>query len=307
MSEIRAEKVWHNGELIDWDDARIHVVSHSVHYGTAWFEGIRCYKTSRGSEVFRLPEHIRRLYDSCRIYRTEIPYSREAFQEAALQTIRANNLEACYIRPIVLRGLGAIGVSPRPTKVESYIMVWEWGKYLGEEALEKGVKVCTSSWNRAAPNTFPTIAKAAGNYLNSVLVKMEAEVRGYDEGIALDAHGLISEGSGENLFLVRDNVIYTSQLVHAILPGITRDSVLTLAAELGYTVKEQALPREMLYLCDEIFFTGTACEITPIRSVDDRPVGAGVRGPVTEALQEAFFEIVEGRVPDRHRWLTPVR
>ncbi|HSR67442.1 MAG TPA: branched-chain amino acid transaminase [Acidobacteriota bacterium] len=306
MSEIRADKVWHNGELIDWDDARIHVVSHSVHYGTAWFEGIRCYRTSRGSEVFRLPEHVRRLYDSCSIYRTRIPFTPEEFQAAILETIKANRLEACYIRPIILRGQGAIGVNPKLAEIQSFIMVWEWGKYLGEESQEKGVKVCTSSWNRAAPNTFPTIAKAAGNYLNSVLVKMEAEARGYQEGIALDTQGLISEGSGENLFLVRDDVIYTSELVHAILPGITRDCVLTLARELGFTVKEQALPREMLYLCDEVFFTGTACEITPISSIDDRPVGEGRRGPVTEALQKAFFEIVEGKVADRHRWLTPV-
>ncbi len=302
----RASKAWHNGALIEWDDAKVHVMAHVFHYGTSVFEGIRCYQTTRGSEVFRLHEHILRLYHSARIYRMEIPFPIEQFEAAVLETIRANNLQHCYIRPLVFRGVGPIGVNPLKNPVESYILTWEWGKYLGDEAIEKGVDVCISSWHRAAPNTFPTMAKAGGNYLSSALVKMEAVVNGFAEGIALDSNGFVSEGSGENIFLLSRGKLWTPQISNAILPGITRDSVIRLATELGYEVVEQPIPREMLYLADELFMTGTAAEITPVRSVDRIPIGAGVRGPVTARLQQAFFDYVQGRSEDRFGWMVPV-
>jgi branched-chain amino acid aminotransferase len=303
---IEAKKIWHNGELVDWHDATLHVMTHALHYGTSVFEGIRCYKTRRGSEIFRLSEHVARLYNSAKMYRMEIPFTPQEFGEAIVQTIRANDLRHCYIRPIVLRGVGAIGVNPLPNPLESYIIVWEWGKYLGDDAIELGVDVCVSSWNRAAPNTFPTLAKAGGNYLNSTLVKMEAIENGYVEGIALDTSGLVSEGSGENLFVVKDRLLSTPHPTNAILPGITRSSVIRLARERGYEVVEQPIPREMLYVADELFMTGTAAEITPIRSVDHIQIGAGRRGPITAELQEDFFAYVEGRVDDRHGWMTLV-
>lgn len=303
---ITATKAWRNGKLIDWEDATVHVMTHALHYGTAFFEGIRCYKTERGSEVFRLNDHIQRLYNSCRIYRIEISYEEEELQTACLETIQANGLEECYIRPLVFRGVGSIGVNPLNNPVEYFILVWKWGKYLGDEAIEQGVDVCVSSWNRAAPNTFPPLAKAAGNYLNGGLIKMEAVTNGFAEGIALDSHGYVSEGSGENLFVFVRGKLFTSPLAQAILPGITRDTVITLAREAGYEVCEQTIPREMLYTADEIFMTGTAAEITPVRSVDRVPVGSGTRGPVTTDLQQRFFEYVEGRVEDRHHWMTPV-
>jgi branched-chain amino acid aminotransferase len=303
---IRASKVWHNGELIDWDDAKVHVMTHALHYGTTVFEGIRCYRTERGSEVFRLLEHITRLYHSAKIYRMDLALSRDDYLDAVLDTIKANQLEHCYIRPLAFRGVGAIGVNPLDNPIEEYILVWEWGKYLGDEAIENGVDVCISSWNRAAPNTFPTMAKAGGNYLNGSLVKMEAIINGFSEGIALDTSGFISEGSGENFFLVYQGRITTPPVSNAILPGITRNSVITLAREKGYELVEQPIPREMLYMADEIFLTGTAAEITPIRTVDRIPVGEGRRGPITEELQRAFFDYVEGRVEDRHGWMTDV-
>lgn len=303
---IKATKIWHNGKLIDWEQATVHVMAHVLHYGSSVFEGIRCYHTSRGSEVFRLKEHVQRLYDSCRIYRMEPGYTLEAFQDGILETIRANRLDHCYIRPLIFRGVGGIGVNPLSNPVECYIIVWQWGKYLGEEALEDGVDVCVSSWTRAAANTYPTMAKAGGNYLNSGLVKMEAVINGFAEGIALDPQGYVSEGSGENLFLVRGGQIYTPPVANAILPGITRDSVITLARERGYTVIEQSIPREMLYIADELFMTGTAAEITPIRSVDRIVIGQGKRGPVTTRIQKDFFDYVEGKVPDRHGWMTNV-
>jgi len=303
---IRAKKVWHNGELIDWDDATIHVMTHALHYGTTVFEGIRCYKTQRGSEVFRLPEHVARLYHSAKMYRMELALTREGYLDAVLSTIRSNKLGHCYIRPLAFRGVGAIGVNPLDNPIEEYILVWEWGKYLGDEAIEQGVDVCISSWNRAAPNTFPTMAKAGGNYLNGTLVKMEAVINGFSEGIALDTSGYISEGSGENFFLIFQGKIITPPISSAILPGITRNSVITLAREKGYEVLEQSIPREMLYMADELFLTGTAAEITPIRSVDRIPVGEGIRGPVTAELQQDFFDYVEGRVQDRHGWMTNV-
>lgn len=302
----KANKIWKNGKLINWDDANIHVMTHALHYGTSVFEGIRCYKTARGSEVFHLHKHVERLYNSARIYRMDIPFSQDEFREAILETIRANELEHCYIRPIVFRGSGPMGVNPLNNSVESYIAVWEWGKYLGDEAIEQGVDVCTSSWQRSAPNTIPTMAKAGGNYLNSILVKMEALLNGYSEGIALDSNGYVSEGSGENIFVIKDSVIWTTPVAAAILPGITRGCVIRIAEEQGYRVREEFIPREMLYISDEAFLTGTAAEITPLRSIDKIQIGLGKRGPVTGKLQSAFFDYVEGRTEDRWNWMTRV-
>lgn len=306
MSQKGSEKIWHNGQLIDWDKATVHVMSHVVHYGSSLFEGIRCYKTQRGSEVFRLDAHIERLLNSCKIYRTDVPFSRAELEEAVVETIRANRLEACYIRPIVFRGYGTFGVNPFGSPVETYICTWEWGKYLGIEAIEQGVDVCVSSWSRMAPNTLPALAKSGANYMNSQLMKMEAIKNGYVEGIALDTSGQVSEGSGENLFLVHRGRVLTPPLSASVLPGITRDSVITLARGLGLEVVETAIPREMLYIADEVFFSGTAAEVTPIRSIDKIEIGAGRRGPITTQVQQAFFDYVEGRVEDRHGWLTPV-
>ncbi|BBM71011.1 branched-chain amino acid transaminase [Rhodothermus marinus] len=295
--------IWFNGKLVPFEEAKIHVLSHVVHYGSSVFEGIRCYNTARGPAVFRLREHMRRLLDSARIYRMEVPYTLEELETAALETIRASGLKACYIRPVVFRGMGSLGVNPLNSPVEVFIAVWDWGAYLGDEALEQGVDVQVSTWNRMAPNTLPAMAKAGANYANAALVKMEAVLNGYSEGIMLSVDGYVAEGSGENLFLVRDGIIYTAPLTLSILPGITRDAVITLARDLGYTVIEQPIPREALYIADELFFTGTAAEITPIRSVDRYTIGQGRRGPVTEALQRAFFEIVrEGKDP--YGWLT---
>lgn len=300
------EKIWHNGRFIAWEDARIHVLSHVVSYGSSVFEGVRCYDTERGPAIFRLREHTRRLLDSARIYRIPVEYSLEQLMEAQIELVRVNRLRSCYIRPIILRGYGGMGVLPLNNPTEVFLACWEWGKYLGEEALAAGVDVCVSSWNRMAPNTFPALAKAGGNYINSQLIRMEANQNGYAEGIALGPDGLVSEGSGENIFVIRDGRIYTPPVSAGILPGITRDSILTLAREAGIEVVETDIPREMLYIADEIFFTGTAAEVTPVRSVDRIPVGSGRRGPVTERLQRAFFDIVEGRAEDRHGWLTPV-
>jgi branched-chain amino acid aminotransferase len=299
-------KIWMNGSLVDWADAKIHVGSHVVHYGSGVFEGARCYHTRRGSACLRLDAHMRRLYDSAKIYRMQPDLDQAALTDAVLETIRENGFKACYIRPIVYRGYNALGVSPLPCPVDVAILTWEWSAYLGQDALESGVDVCVSSWARTAPNTFPALAKASANYANSQLIKMEALAEGYAEGIGLDTFGYLSEGSGQNLFVVRDNVVYTPPLTSGILPGITRDSVITLARDLGLRVQEEVLPRELLYIADEAFFTGTAVEITPIRTVDKIPVGDGQRGPVTEALQHAFFGIVTGEAPDRHGWLTYV-
>jgi branched-chain amino acid aminotransferase len=299
-------RIWMNGKLVDWKDATIHVASHVVHYGSAVFEGARCYKTPRGSACLRLDAHMRRLFDSCRIYRMEPQTDQAALTSAVLETIRANDFKACYIRPIVYRGYNELGVNPFPCPVDIAILTWEWGAYLGRDALEQGVDVRVSSWTRAHPNTFPTLAKSSANYANSQLIKMEAIAEGYSEGIALDTTGNLSEGSGQNLFLVRDNVLYTPPLSAAVLPGITRDIVITMARDLGFTVVEQQLPREMLYISDEVFFVGTAAEITPIRTIDKITIGKGRRGPITEALQTAFFDMVNGETPDRHGWLTYV-
>jgi len=306
MSVQPSSKIWRNGEFVDWDKASLHVTSHGLHYGTSWFEGIRCYKSSRGSEVFRLKEHIRRLFDSCKIYRVELPYSEEDFSAAVLETIRVNQMDHCYIRPIVFFGQGSLGLNPFAAAVESYIIVWEWGRYLGEGATEKGVEVCVSSWTRSAPNTHPTMAKAGGNYLSSILIKMEAITNGFTEGVALDTQGYVSEGSGENIFLVRSGKLYTPALGNAVLPGITRSSVITLATESGYQIVEGDVPRELLYTSDEIFLTGTAAEITPVSSIDRIQIGEGQPGPITQQIQKDFFDYVEGKVQDRHNWMTPI-
>ena len=299
-------KIWMNGSLVDWADATIHIGSHVIHYGSGVFEGARCYDTPRGSACFRLDAHLNRLFDSAKIYRMEARHSYAELHQAVMDTIKANQFKACYIRPLIFRGLGRMGVNPLHNSVETVIAVWDWGKYLGDEALEAGVDVQVSSWNRNAPNTTPSLAKAGGNYLNGSLIKMEAVLGGFTEGIALDANGRLSEGSGQNLFLVRDEILYTPPVASSVLPGITRDSVFALAQDLGLQVREQELPREMIYIADEVFFAGTAVEITPIRSVDRIAIGSGKRGPVTAAIQQAFFDYVSGVTPDRHGWLTPV-
>lgn len=301
------DKIWHNGRLIAWNDAKIHVLSHVTSYGSAWFEGIRCYATESGPAIFRLREHVRRLHDSAKIYRVEIPFSQEELCSAMVEVVSVNKLESCYLRPLVIRGYGNISVMPtKENPIETYIAAWEWGKYLGDEAIENGVDVCVSSWTRMAPNTMPALSKAGGNYMNSQLIRMEAAVNGYSEGIALDSAGYVSEGSGENIFVVRDGKLLTPPLGASVLPGITRDTVVTIARSLGIEVVEGLIPRELLYIADEIFFSGTAAEITPIRSVDKITIGKGKRGPVTEKIQKEFFGIVEGKIADRFGWLTPV-
>ena len=299
-------KIWMNGSLVDWADAKIHIASHVIHYGSGVFEGARCYDTDRGPACFRLDAHMRRLLDSAKIYRMEYSLSQEQMENAVLDTIRANQYRACYIRPLIYRGYDTLGVNPLPCPVEATIMLWEWGAYLCEESITRGVDVCVSSWSRSAPNTLPALAKSTANYANAGLIKMEAVVNGYSEAIALDPDGTVSEGSGQNLFIVRENTLYTPAVASSILPGITRNSVLTIARDLGFTVIEQTIPREMLYIADELFFVGTAVEVTPIRSVDKLVIGTGSRGPITEAIQRSFFDIVNGRVPDENEWLRPV-
>jgi branched-chain amino acid aminotransferase len=299
-------KIWMNGKLVEWADANIHIASHVIHYGSGVFEGARCYDTPKGSACFRLDAHMKRLINSAKIYRMEYPLDLAAWQDAVLETIRANAMKACYIRPLIYRGYHSLGVNPLPCPIDAAIMLWEWGRYLGTEALEQGVDVRVSSWSRTAPNTFPALAKSSANYANSGLIRMEAISEGYIEAIALDTFGYLSEGSGENLFVVKDNVIYTPPATASILPGITRDSVIAIGKDLGFKVREEMLPREMVYIADEAFFAGTAVEITPIRSVDKIKVGAGTRGPVTEAIQRTFFDIINGDVPDTHGWLTYV-
>jgi branched-chain amino acid aminotransferase len=304
MAIETTKNIWHNGQLIAWEKAQIHVMSHVVHYGSSVFEGIRCYTQPEGAGVFRLEEHMQRLLDSAKIYRMPLPYSLEALCSAVVDVIEANGIAPCYIRPIAFRGYGEIGVNPLKSPVEVYIANFPWGKYVpGND----GADVCISSWNRLAPNTMPGLAKAGANYMNSQLIRMEAEINGYSEGIALDVNGTLSEGSGENLFLVRGGVLYTPPLANSALSGITRNSVMTIAKSLGIAVVEQALPREMLYICEEAFFTGTAAEVTHLRSVDRILVGDGTMGPVTSAIHEEFFGIVNGLKPDRYDWLTPVK
>jgi branched-chain amino acid aminotransferase len=282
------------------------VLSHVVSYGSSVFEGIRCYETKNGPATFRLREHMRRLIDSGHIYRMKNPYTVEQLCSAVADLVRENHMSSCYIRPLVFRGYGDVNVNPHPCPVEVYLACWEWGAYLGAEGMEEGVDVCISSWARLAPNTLPSIAKAGANYMNSQLIRMEALANGYAEGIALDTNGYVSEGSGENIFVIRDGAVYTPPLACSVLPGITRSTVMTLCQDLGIPIQEQMIPREMLYIADEVFFTGTAAEITPLRSVDRITIGPGRRGPITKRLQEEFFSILSGAKPDRHNWLTPV-
>jgi branched-chain amino acid aminotransferase len=296
--------IWHNGQLIPWEKAQIHVMSHVVHYGSSIFEGIRCYTQPGGASIFRLTEHMQRFIQSGQIYRMPLGFNLEQLNEAVIETVESNGVAPCYIRPVAFRGYGEIGINPLKSPVEVYIANYPWGKYVpGND----GANVCISSWNRHAPNTMPTLSKAGGNYLNSQLIRMEADINGYDEGIALDVNGLISEGSGENLFIIRAGTIYTTPLSSSVLNGITRDSILVLARQMGIPVVEQSLPRELLYICDEAFFTGTAAEVTHLRSVDRILIGDGTMGPITSALHKAFFDIVNGIAPDRFNWLTPVK
>jgi branched-chain amino acid aminotransferase len=306
MAKQPAEKIWKNGQLINWEDANIHIMSHVVNYGSVLFEGIRCYDTSQGPAIFRLDKHVERLFNSCKIYRIDIPFSRKEIENACIETVRANRFRAAYIRPLVLRGYGGFGVNPFPSPIEVFIAAYEWGRYLGPEALEKGVDVRVSSWNRMAPNTLPAMAKAGANYMNSQLMKMEAIKDGYDEGIALDNHGYVSEGSGENIFVIKDGTALTPPLEASILPGITRNSVMSIFKDIGIEVAERNIPREFLYIADEVFFVGTAAEVTPVRSIDRIEIGTGSRGPITKRIQEEYFARVSGQHPDAHGWLAAV-
>jgi branched-chain amino acid aminotransferase len=300
-------KIWMNGSFVDWPDAKIHIASHVIHYGSGVFEGARCYDTRQGPACFRLDAHLRRLIESARIYRMEVPFDQQVLTDAVMDTIQVNGLRACYIRPLVYRGYDSLGVHPGNCPIDVAIMVWEWGAYFTKEAIEEGLDVKVSTWARNASNTTPAMAKSVANYANAQLIKMEAVVDGYAEGIALDTDGNLSEGSGQNVFIVRDGIIYTPPISSSVLWGITRESVITIARDLGFEVREQVLPRETLYLADEVFFVGTAVEVTPIRSVDRIKVGRGRRGPVTEAVQQRFFQIVRGDAPDPYGWLQPVR
>ena len=300
-------KIWFDGKMVDWKKANIHILSHVVHYASCVFEGVRCYNTKQGPAIFRLDAHIDRLFDSAKIYRMEIPYTKKQFRDAVVKVVNVNKLNACYIRPFVFRGYGAMGLYPMKNPLQCAIAAWAWGSYLGETALEKGISVRISSWQRQAPNTFPALAKAAGNYLNSQLIKMEAIQDGFDEGIALDHYGYVSEGSGENVFIVKNGVIFTPPTSSAILAGITRHSMFVLARDMGIEIRQQVLPREGLYIADEVFLTGTAAELTPVSRIDNIQIGDGKRGPVTEKIQKAFFDILKGNTPDRFDWLTPVK
>ncbi|HUV30151.1 MAG TPA: branched-chain amino acid transaminase [Acidobacteriota bacterium] len=306
MAFNKTEYIWMNGKFVKWDDAKIHVLSHVVHYGSSVFEGMRAYKTPRGAACFRLKDHSVRLFDSAKIYRMDIPFTPEEIDQATLDIIGANRLDECYVRPVVYRGYNSLGVDPSRCPIDVCIAVWPWGQYLGPEALDKGVSVCFSSWNRMAPNTLPAMAKAGANYMNSQLIKMEAISHGYVEGIALDVYGHVSEGSGENIFLVRNGVLITPTFAASILPGIIRRSIIRLAEDMGIKVIEQNVPREALYLADEVFFTGSAAEITPISAIDHIKVGTGRCGPITKKLQQTFFGIVSGAIEDKYGWLTYV-
>lgn len=299
-------KIWFNGKLVNWKDAKIHVLSHVVHYGSSVFEGIRCYKTPNGPAIFRLNEHVKRLFNSAKIYRMNVDYTKEEFSQAIIDTVKANGLDECYIRPVIFRGYGKLGVHPLDNPLESVIAVWNWGQYLGEESLEKGVDIGVSTWRRLAPDTMPNMAKAGSNYMNSQLAKIESVENGYHEAIMLDYHGMVSEGSGENVFLVNDGVLHTPPISNSLLPGITRDTIIKLAKLLDIKVKEESIPREMLYIADEVFLTGTAAEITPVRSVDHITIGNGARGEMTGKLQDKFFNVISGKEEDKYHWLTYV-
>ena len=298
--------IWYDGKLVRWDEANVHVTAHVLHYGSSAFEGVRCYETAQGSAIFRLEPHVRRLVNSCKIARMDLPWSHQEISDAIQETVSSNGQPSCYIRPLVFRGSEVLGVDGRKCPTSLVIMSWFWGAYLGTEAIERGVDVCVSSWRRMAPDTSASLAKIGGQYVNSQFAKMEALENGYSEAIVLDIAGNVSEGSGENIFLMLDGIIYTTPVGSSILSGITRDSAMTIAKDLGYEIREQIISRDMLYIADEIFFTGTAAEITPIRSVDKIIIGKGHRGPITTALQEQFFAITKGDVPDRYNWLTPV-
>ncbi len=297
-------KVWMDGEFVEWKDANISVLSHVVHYGTSVFEGIRAYENENGVAVFRLKEHVQRLFDSAKIYKIDIPFTQEEIEEAILETLRVNDLGACYIRPIVFRGYGELGVNPLGCPVNVVIAAWEWGSYLGEEGMANGVDIGVSSWRKPAPDTFPALAKCGANYMNSQLAKLEAIDNGFDEAIMLDYEGHVSEGSGENIFLVEGEKLFTPAMSSSNLKGITRDSIMTVARDLGYEVVEEIISRERLYAADEVFFTGTAAEVTPIRSIDHRQIGIGRRGPISEKLQSTFFDIVEAKIEDKYGWLS---
>lgn len=297
-------KIWMDGEFVEWKDANISVLSHVVHYGTSVFEGIRAYENENGVAVFRLKEHVQRLFDSAKIYKIDIPYTKEEIEEAILETLRVNDLGACYIRPIAFRGYGELGVNPLGCPVNVVIAAWEWGSYLGEEGMANGVDIGVSSWRKPAPDTFPALAKCGANYMNSQLAKLEAIDNGFDEAIMLDYEGHVSEGSGENIFLVEGEKLFTPAMSSSNLKGITRDSIMTVARDLGYEVVEEVISRERLYGADEVFFTGTAAEVTPIRSIDRRTIGIGKRGPISEKLQSTFFDIVEAKVEDKYGWLS---
>ncbi len=297
-------KVWFDGEFVEWKDANISVLSHVVHYGTSVFEGIRAYENENGVAVFRLKEHVQRLFDSAKIYKIDIPFTQEEIEEAILETLRVNDLGACYIRPIVFRGYGELGVNPLGCPVNVVIAAWEWGSYLGEEGMANGVDIGVSSWRKPAPDTFPALAKCGANYMNSQLAKLEAIDNGFDEAIMLDYEGHVSEGSGENIFLVEGEKLFTPAMSSSNLKGITRDSIMTIAGDLGYEVVEEVISRERLYSANEVFFTGTAAEVTPIRSIDHRQIGIGKRGPISEKIQTAFFDIVEAKVEDKYGWLS---
>jgi branched-chain amino acid aminotransferase len=299
-----ASKIWFDGNMVDWKDAKIHALSHVVHYGTSVFEGIRAYKNENGVGVFRLKEHVQRLFDSAKIYKIEIPFTQEEIEEAILETVRVNELDGCYIRPIVFKGYGELGVDPSNCPVNVVIAAWEWGSYLGEEGMANGVDIGVSSWRKPAPDTFPALAKCGANYMNSQLAKLEAIDNGYDEAIMLDYEGHVSEGSGENIFLVEGEKLFTPSMSSSNLKGITRDSIMTIARDLGYEVVEEVISRERLYVADEVFFTGTAAEVTPIRSIDHRTIGIGKRGPISEKIQSAFFDIVEAKTEDKYNWLS---
>ncbi len=300
-------KIWYDGKFVNWQDATCHVMSHALHYGSTIFEGLRCYDTTKGPMIFRLKEHVRRLFDSAKIYRIEIPYTPEEVYQACLETVRINKMRTAYIRPLVFRGYGVLGVSPVGSPVHLIVAALNWGKYLGEDALTQGVDVCISTWRRIGANSVPALAKAGSNYMNSQLIRLEANLNGYLEGIGLDANGHISEGSGENIFLVRDNEIYTPPLSSGVLMGITRDCIIKIIQELGFKLNITAIPREMVYIADELFFTGSAAEVSPIRSVDKIQIGAGKRGPITEKIQTRLFDYIEGRLADKYQWLTPVQ
>jgi branched-chain amino acid aminotransferase len=307
MAIQHGKYIWHNGKFIKWEEATIHVISHVIHYGSSVFEGMRAYDTHLGPAIFRLYDHMERMVNSAKIYRMPLAYSVAELCQACIATVKKNAFGACYVRPFAFRGYGDMGVNPLNNPIETYIAVWEWGKYLGAEALENGVDVCISSWNRFAPNTMPTLSKAGSNYMNSQLIKMEALQNGYVEGIALDRYGYISEGSGENIFVISKGIIFTPPRSSSILPGLTRDAIITIARELGFTIREEFIPRESLYIADEVFFTGTAAEITPVRSVDKIIVGNGKRGGITTKLQQEFFNIFNGKRKIPENWLAPIK